>query len=161
MDLIIISKGNKYNIQDQKGRLLYTVKKKAFSSGKFILYDSSDYALYSFRLTGSSDGGKKPEYSIILNEKTFMEVICKSLFLDPSFECVGKAISDKYDLLSTNRRDFKMVKNGTEIGSISTKTSANGDLQYDLSIEDREFDDYIPLFAVIIDQTFGDMNKRT
>ena len=161
MDLILISKGNKYAVQDKKGRVIYTIKKKAFSSGKFILYDSSDYALYSFRLTGSSDGGKKPEYSIILNEKTFMDVICKSFFLDPSFECKGKQVKDNYNLLSENRRDFKIIKNGTEIGSILTKTSANGDLQYDIIVEDKEFDDYIPLFGAIIDQTFGDINKKT
>ena len=34
-----------------------------------------------------------------------------------------------------------------------------GDSHYDIEIENKFFDDYIPLFAVAIDKAFGEMNK--
>ena len=35
----------------------------------------------------------------------------------------------------------------------------SGDFQYELEIENKIFDDFIPLFAVAIDLAFADMNR--
>jgi hypothetical protein len=34
------------------------------------------------------------------------------------------------------------------------------ELHYDIEVDNTAFDDYIPLFAIAIDKTFGDMNKQ-
>ena len=47
-----------------------------------------------------------------------------------------------------------------EKGIIETSVSVSGELQYDLDINEKIFDDYIPLFAVVIDKIFGDANRQ-
>jgi uncharacterized protein YxjI len=153
MELFVIPKGSKFLVQDKKERELYTVKKKAFGN-KYLLLDASGYALYS--ITQIKEG-KKPEFQVDLNEEIFMTIKCLSLFLDPSIECIGKDMT--FLLKSTDRRNFIMTKNGNEMGKLTTVTLMTGDLQYELQIDDKEFDDYFPLFAVAIDKAFGDINR--
>ena len=153
MELIISSKGNKYFVKDKKDRLLYTVKKKGFGS-KYILYNSSDYNLYTLVQTG---GDRKPSYAIVLNDATFMTFVCKSLFLDPTLTGQGKDAN--YTLASKDRKNFNILLGEKEVGTIVTNISVGGELQYDLAIEDKLFDDYIPLFAVMLDRAFGEMNR--
>ena len=155
MELNIASKGSKYLVQDKKARLLYTVKKKGFGTGQYNLMDASNYILYTLvQLTGD----KKPSFSIILNDEVFLNVECKSMFLDPTITAEGNGMS--YKLASKDRKNFDIILNDATVGHIKTKSAISGDLQYDLDIENTAFDDYIPLFAVAIDKAFGSINKQ-
>ncbi|MDE5771440.1 MAG: hypothetical protein K2I06_07425 [Ruminococcus sp.] len=155
MELVVLTKGNKYVVEDKKSRLLYSVKKKGFGNSRFVLLDSSNYNLYTLLQTGEE---RKPSFSIVLNDATFMTITCKSLFLDPTIICEGKNMT--FTLASKDRREFTILSGNDAKGTISTRTSVSGDLQYDITVEDKIFDDYIPLFAVIIDRAFGVMNKQ-
>ena len=44
MELLIINKASKYLVQDKKGRMLYTVRRKSFSQ-QYNLMDASNYNL--------------------------------------------------------------------------------------------------------------------
>lgn len=157
MELLLLIKGNnKYIVEDKKSRLLYSIKKKGFGNTKFILLDASNYNLYTLMNTTSTDS--KPTFTVILNDATFMLITCKSRFLEPTITCEGKNLS--YALTSQNRRDFTITFNGEEKGKIETNVSASGELQYDITIEDKMFDDYIPLFAVVVDKIYGDANRN-
>ncbi len=156
MELLLLIKGSKYTVEDKKSRLLYTIKKKGFGNTKFILLDASNYNLYTLMNTTSSDS--KPSFTVILNDDTFMLINCKSRFLDPTITCEGKNLS--YTITSQNRRDFTITFNGEEKGKIETNVSASGELQYDITIDDKIFDDYIPLFAVVADKIYGDANRQ-
>lgn len=153
MELTISEKGSKYIVEDKKSRLLYTVKKKTFGS-RYTLLDASNYNLYSFIQDGDD---RKPSFSIILNDDLFMKIECKSLFLDPTITGEGKEM--KYACVSKDRKHFEIILNEKNVGSIDTRYAANGELTYDLKIENTVFDDYIPLFAVAIDKVFGDLNR--
>lgn len=153
MHLMILIKGNnKYTVEDKKSRLLYTIKKKGFGNNKLVLLDASNYNLYTLMTTGEMS------YTVILNDDTFMLISCKSKFLDPTINCNGKEFS--CNLKSKNSRDFSIMVGDEEKGMIETNVSVSGELQYDLTIEDKLFDDYIPLFAVVIDKIFGDANRQ-
>lgn len=159
MELFLVPKGSKFIVQDKKKRLLYTIKKKAFG-GKFLLLDASGYELYSFINTIQ---GKKPEFNIILNDKIFMTIKCLSVFLDPSIEFnyqEDKFKDIKYTLKSSDRKNFTLLRNNEEVGSVRTIVDMDKDLCYEISIEDQFFDDYIPLFALAVERAFGDMNKN-
>jgi len=154
MELIVMPKGNAYTVEDKKQRVLYSIKKKGFGQ-KYNLLDVSNYVLYTI-VQGTDD--RKPIFTIILNDTTFLKLECKSLFLDPTITAVGKTL--KYDLVSKDRRDFEIILNGNPVGHIKTKVTMKNELHYDIEIENTAFDDYIPLFAIAIDKTFGDMNKQ-
>lgn len=155
MELMVLIKGNKYIVEDKKSRQLYTIKKKGFGNTKLVLLDASNYNLYTLMTTGNDS---KPSFTVILNDDTFMLINCKSKFLDPTINCDGKELS--YILKSKNSRDFSIIIGDEEKGMIETNVSVSGELQYDLTINDKIFDDYIPLFAVVIDKIFGDANRQ-
>ena len=155
MELLVAPKGgNKYIVEDKKQRLLYTIKKKGFGQ-KYNLLDASNYVLYTIVQTGDD---RKPAFTIILNDTTFLKLECKSLFLDPTISAEGKGM--KYAIASKDRRNFDIILNENTVGKIKTKVTVSNELHYDIEIENTAFDDYIPLFAVAIDKTFGDMNKQ-
>ena len=88
MELMISIKGNKYTVTDKKqSRLLYTIKKKAFSGGRYLLLDASNYQLYTI-IQVSDD--RKPKFAITHNDVSIMALECKSLFLDPTITVEGK-----------------------------------------------------------------------
>ena len=154
MNLFVVPKGNRFTVQTDKGTVIYNIKKKGLSGNKFTLYDMNNYSLYSLVTV---EGGKKPAYNIILNDEIFMELKCLSIFLDPSFECMGKNM--KFELKSQNRKNFVMFRDGNKVGGINTVVMTTGELQYEIIIDNKAFDDYIPLFAVALDKAFGDINK--
>lgn len=156
MEMLVIPKnnGSKYVIQDKKGRVLYTVKKKGFG-GRYNLLDASDYNLYTLLQT---DEGRKPVFSIILNDAKFLTLTIKSLFLDPTITGEGKDMN--FSIESKDRKAFRIMKNGVQVGDIKTTAMLSGDLQYEIEIENVAFDDYIPLFAVTIDKAFGEINRN-
>ena len=93
-----------------------------------------------------------------------MQLNCKSLFLDPTINVEGKDIQGdavKYDIASKDHRSFDLIKEGKKVGFIKTNVTTTQELQYDVEIDDKEFDDYIPLFVVAVDITFGELNKDT
>lgn len=161
MDLTISVKGHKYTVQDKKkSRLLYSVKKKGFGAGRYLLLDASNYHLYSFLQTGEE---RKPTFAISHNDITIMNLACKSLFLDPTITVDGKDTSGndvKFSIASKDHKDFELIRDGVSVGTLRTMLTVSGDLQYEMSIDDKFFDDYVPLFAVAVDITFGDMNKN-
>lgn len=160
MELTISAKGHKYTVTDKKqSRLLYTIKKKAFGGNRYLLLDASNYQLYTIVQTSDD---RKPTFSITHNDVAIMNLECKSLFLDPTISVEGKDTSGamvNYAIASKDHRDFQLLKDGLNVGRLSVLITVSGDLQYEISIEDRFFDDYIPLFAIAVDATFGDMNK--
>lgn len=155
MELTVLSKNNGYTVNDRSTKkTLYTVKKKTFGQ-KWNLLDTSKYNLYTLAQMGDE---KRPAFTIILNDVTFMTIECKSLFLDPSLYAKGKTIS--YSIVSKDRKNFELIVDEKTVGHISTKVGVTGELQYDVDIENQFFDDYIPLFAVAVDRAFGEMNKQ-
>ncbi|MBP5380028.1 MAG: hypothetical protein J6Y64_10885 [Ruminococcus sp.] len=154
MELLISIKGNKYEIEDKSTkRLMYTVKKKGFGAGRYVLLDTHKYDLYSLIQTGE---GQKPTFVLTHNDDAFLSISVKSLFLDPTIAVDGKY---KYEFVSKDRRDFKVFHNENEIGTLKTLVTVTGELQYELFIEPKAFDDYLALIVVAIDRTFGDMNR--
>lgn len=153
MELTVAEKGSKYVVEDKKSRLLYTVKKKGFAQ-RYILLDASNYNLYTLVQEGDS---RKPVFSVILNDDLFLKIECRSMFLDPTITAEGKDMN--FSIASKDRKNFDIILNDIKVGKIITKFAASGALQYDLEIENTAFDDYIPLFAVAIDKSFGEMNR--
>lgn len=161
MELMITIKGNKYEVHDKKeSRLLYTVKKKGFGAGRYLLLDASNYQLYSLIQRAEE---RKPTFILSHNDITIMDLVCKSLFLDPTITVDGKDISGHevhFAIASKDHKDFELQREGVVVGSIKTKLLVNNELQYEVVIEDKLFDDYIPLFAIAVDLTFGDINRN-
>ncbi|MBQ1519830.1 MAG: hypothetical protein IIZ53_08290 [Ruminococcus sp.] len=155
MELTVLPKNNGYTVNDKNSnKNLYTVKKKTFGQ-KWNLLDTSKYNLYTIAQLGDE---KKPAFSIILNDVTFLTIECKSQFLDPTLTAKSRTMN--YSITSKDRRNFTIIFNDNIIGHINTKVGVTGELQYDIDIENRFFDDYIPLFAVAVDRTFGELNKQ-
>jgi uncharacterized protein YxjI len=152
MELYIVPKGaGKYSITDNKDRNLYNVTKakKLFGNPITTLHDASGYALYTMQRTAS---GKKPAFQIVFNDEPFL----KSIYVDPCVIFEGK---NKYELKSKDGKNFQMYMDGTVIGKLETSRQANNDPRYFIQIEDKFFDDFIPLFAVCIDKCFSGLNK--
>ena len=154
MEFVVISRGNKYIVEDKKQKLMYNIKKKGFGQ-RYILLDASNYNLYTFIQLGDE---RKPFFNIVLNDDSFMKMECKSLFLDPSISATGKNM--KFLITSKDRKNFEIILNEKLVGHIATKVGVTGDLQYDVDIENTAFVAYIPLFAVAVDKVFGEMNKQ-
>ena len=153
MVLYIIPKGSKYDVQDEKGRIIYTIKKKGFG-GKMQLFDASGYEMY----TMTSDFSQKhPSFDILLDGNPYIMVKCKSRFLDPSI--VGLGNMGTYWLKSQDRMRFELTKDDVNIGSILSQPMPKGDEQYEMTIIDKEFDDALVLFAVCIDFSFYKYKK--
>ena len=154
MEFTVLPRNNGYTVQDRNQKLLYTVKKKTCGQ-KWNLLDTNKYNLYTLAQMGDE---KKPVFTIILNDVTFMRIECRSTFLDPSFYVKGKDMS--YNITSKDRREFDIIVDENKVGHISTKVGVTGELQYDVDIDNKMFDDYICLFAVAVDRAFGEINKQ-
>ena len=153
MELMVIPKGSgKYAMTDEKDRKIYTVNKKRKLIGNPIttLHDASGYVLYSMVRTAS---GKKPAFDITFNEAHFLDALCKSLYVDPTITFTGPG--GEYMLRGKNWNDLTLTKGDEVIGSLKTEKQANGDPLYRLIVEDKKFDDFIPLFAVVADKCFN------
>lgn len=161
MELNIATKGNKYLVSDKgQGRHIYTMKKKGFGGGKYVLLDASDYQLYGFQQV---EEGQKPRFVISNNGNSILHITCKSLFLDPTLMVEGRDLSGnqiKYAIQSKDHKNFEIMRGEEKIGSLAVKVSMSNELQYDLEINDKCFDDYIAFFALAADLTFGEMNKK-
>jgi hypothetical protein len=154
MKLQVVGKGNKYVVNDNDGKLLYSLKKKGFGSRYNLMDASNYYNLYTLVQTGDE---KRPAFTIILNDNTFMRMECRSMFLDPTIIAKGKGM--EFEIVSKDRKNFDIFFNEKNVGNIRTLVGVTGELQYEMEIDNKVFDDYIPLFAVAIDMAFGHMNK--
>lgn len=161
MELLISFKSGKYIVQDKsQGRQIYTIKKKGFGAGKYVLMDPSNYQLYSMTQFVTE---RKPTFVISHNDNSILHLNCKSLFLDPTINVEGRDIQGtviKYDIASKDHRNFDLLKDGVKVGYLKTNMTVNQELQYDLEIDNKMFDDYVPLFALAVDLTFGEINKE-
>ncbi len=161
MELIVSFKANKYIVQDKAaGRQIYTIRKKGFGSTKYVLMDPSNYQLYSMTFFTSE---RKPTFIISHNDNSILHINCKSLFLDPTLSVTGRDIHGtviNYEIASKDHRNFDLIKEGAKVGHIRTNTTVNQELQYDMEIDNKFFDDYIPLFVLAVDLTFGDLNRE-
>lgn len=140
-------------VQDAKGRLIYTIKKKGFG-GKFLLYDASGYELYTMTCDFKEH---HPIFEFLLNDEVYMHVKCASRFVDPSIVAEGE--NDHYLLKSQDRLEFEIFKEKASVGTLKTQQMPNGDAQYALDIQDAAFDDVVPLFALCVDLSFAKYKK--
>lgn len=157
MQLIIVPKGaGKYVISDPKNRTIYTVgkAKKLFGNPITTLYDASGYSLYTMQRTAS---GKKPSFRIDFNDAPFMTVTCKSIYLDPSLIFEGQGM--KFQIKSKDRLNFDIVRDGVSVGRMETTRQTNNEPIFNIAIDDKVFDDYVPFFAVCADKCFRELNK--
>ena len=153
MELQVVGNGTKYTVEDKKGKLLYTIKKKSFSS-RYNLMDTSNYNLYTLVQTGDA---KRPTFTIILNDNVFMTMECTSMFLDPTIKVRHKTM--KFEISSKDRKEFAIILDGNTVGHIQSLVGVNGEMQFHINVDNTAFDDYIPLFAVAIDKAFTEMNR--
>ena len=84
-------------------------------------------------------------------------MLFRSLFVDPTITFNGG--SHAFALKGKNSREMKLYSHGTEIGTLITEKQANDEPKYTMSIENKYFDDFFPLFAVIADKCFSGNNK--
>lgn len=162
--LYVVVKGNKYTVTDYKERTLYSIKSGI--GGKTFLINTAGYKLYYF--VGDKKA-KKPSFIVYHDNVIFFTADCTSLFLDPGFEIRGKNVS--IDVISQDRLNFNIVSKGTEIGTVTVTEPEKPsepvkdnkkevpETRYVIDIDEKYFDDYIPLFAVFIDMAFGELNK--
>lgn len=165
--LNIVSRGNKYVVLDQKERTIYTIK--SGMGGKTHLINSGGYKLYYFM---GDRKAKKPVFSVFHDNKQVFFAECTSLFLDPGFKLRGEKIS--IDVISHDRQTFEIIYNESDEVNIGKITCAEDEsptenakkekkdakeTKYTLEINEKYFDDYIPLIAVFIDIAFGELNK--
>ena len=75
------------------------------------------------------------------------------MFLEPSIEVTGE--NRKYTIKSTDRKDFNILLNGEKIGRIKILSLMNEDRQVEMEVEDKRFDDAMPLFALATELTFS------
>ena len=153
MELVVIPTGSgKYNVIDAKDRKLYSVTKKRKLIGNAIttLHDASGYALYSMVRTES---GKKPAFHIFLNGTIVLRVQAKSMFLNPCIAFDGS--NDSFELRGEKVTHFELFHNEVAIGTLDTEIQTNGEPKYRITIEQKYFDDFFPLFAVVVDKCYG------
>lgn len=164
--LNVVSKGNRYVVLDQKDRTIYNIK--SGMGGKTHLINSGGYKLYYF--TGDRKA-KKPVFMVFNGERQVFSAECTSLFLDPGFTLRGENVS--IDVISHDRQKFSIRSDENPIGSITVAGNESDseenkekkdkketkETKYAIEIDEKYFDDYIPLAAVFIDIAFGDLNK--
>ncbi len=157
MELIIIPTGSgKFTITDNKERKIYSVTKKRKLIGNPIttLYDASGYALYTMVRTAA---GIKPMFQIIFNDAVFMTVQCKSLYVDPCIIFTGQG--GEFELKGNTADNLVLRTGGEKIGTLKTERQMNNDPKYFLTVDDKRFDDFFPLFAIAADKCFNGKNK--
>lgn len=146
----MVPKGSKFDVINERDKKVYTIKKKILGNTRYILKDKNNYELYVLQ---PITGGKRPAFNIMLNEKLYLDVKCTSMFLDPSIEASGEG--GNYLLKSTDRKNFDIIVAGKSVGSITILTLLNGDIQIETEINDKAYDDVIPLLALSAQLTFG------
>ncbi len=155
MELNIVPKGSKFLVQDSAGRLAYTIKKKGFGY-KYVIYDASNYALY----TMSGDFTEKHPIYMVTHDSNADPVLwikCKSRFLEPSMIIINADC--EYLLKSEDKINFILWKEKEQVGSMTVNKMPNGDVQYSFTVSDKEFDDAWPFVALCVDSSIISYKK--
>ena len=82
---------------------------------------------------------------------------CTSMFLDPTIKVRHKTMH--FEISSKDRKEFDIILDGNNVGHIQSLVGVNGEMQFHINVDNKAFDDYIPLFAVAIDKAFTEMNR--
>lgn len=153
MEIMTVSTGvGKYTVSDSKNKTHYSVKSKRKSFSTLVttyLYDTNGYILYSIQKTAD---GQKPTFEMTLNDRRFMKIQCISMYVDPCIQFEGN--EDVYILKGKDWMEFMLYKNGNTIGRIKTEIQLNHLPHYRFIIEDKQFEDFMALFSVVVDMCF-------
>lgn len=152
VDLNVIPKGNKYIVLDNKERTIYNIK--TGMGGKMHLINSGGYKLFYFTCEKK---GKKPAFTVYNDGKVIFTAECTSLFLDPGIAIRGERAS--LDVVSHDRQEFKIMYGENQVGTVTSSQEEKKEVTYLIEIDEKYFDDYIPLLAVFIDMSFSKINK--
>ena len=138
LELSVVPVRNKYQVEDSKGRLLYTIKRKW---RKYAILDANDYELYELA------DPTEDEYRILLNNKRKASVRCLSKFVHPKMELtVGKR---KLVFATEDRMHYTITdENGEERGGFEVVSVGKDEFRFDLQIAQADFDDYVPLIPL-------------
>ena len=86
-----------------------------------------------------------------------MAVKCESIFVDPTITFQGG--SHRYELRGKSSNNLTLYSYKDEIGTLVTERQANNEPKYLLTVENKFFDDFIPMFAIVADKCFNGTNK--
>ena len=138
LELSVVPVRSKYQVEDAKGRLLYTIKRKW---RKYAILDANEYELYV--LTDPTED----EYRILLNNKRKASVRCLSKFVHPKMEL---SIGKKKLIFATEDRVHYTITNeaGEERGGFEVVSVGKDEYRFDLQIAQADFDDYVPLIPL-------------
>ena len=145
----VFSIGDKYNVFDENGDVIFLVKGEIFTIGaKLHLYDTNNRELFVIErelLTFL------PRYHIIENGIERAVVQRKLSFFKSDFE-----VQDKYGRFTIDGdvlgMDFTIISpNGTQIGSISKEWLSWGDC-YELSVFDPSYAAFFCTLVIAIDE---------
>jgi hypothetical protein len=100
-----------------------------------------------------TESGKKPAFHIFLNGTIVIRVQAKSMFLNPCITFEGE--NEIFELRGEKVTHFEIYRDGNAIGTIDTEIQTNGEPKYRIIIEQKFFDDFFPLFAVVVDKCYG------
>lgn len=154
MKLVMVPKGSKFPVINDRERMVYTIKKKKLGAAKYVLIDKNGYVLYVLQ---PNVGGKRPSFKVYLNDKVILDIVCTSMFLEPTIEITGEG--RKYSIKTDDRKEFDIFtedKNiGHVIGHIKIVVLMSGDRQIELEVEDKRYDDAMPLLALAVELTFA------
>lgn len=160
MQLIFSPKGSGYEAVDKSdNKKMYSLKKKTFGTGVYILNDKSNYKLYTFTQLKTIS---KPSFSVSHDKDEIIKFVCKSLEGTLILSAIGYDISGNplnYTASSEDHYHFT-IKNGEEIiGTVEAVHTLSNTIQYELSFDDDIYDDYISLFPAAIDMSFRQLYK--
>ena len=154
MKLVMVPKGSKFHVINDRERTVYTIKKKKLGAAKYILIDKNGYVLYVLQ---PNVGGKRPSFKVYLNDKVILDIVCTSMFLEPTIKTTGEGRN--YLIKTADRKEFEIIaedKNiGHVIGHIKILELMSGARQIELEVEDKRIDDALPLLALAVDLTFS------
>lgn len=152
MKLSITQKGNKmfaYRWED-KNTYLYTIAKKGIlSNSRMELFNNMGYSLYSMK---QDLKGRRANFEVFENQHLMMKASCTATFLNPSIAV--KYFDTTYILRSTDKVKFLIIKDKEEIGNIQVFEDLKGNLQFDLEVDDEQFEDFMILFIQMIYVSF-------
>ncbi len=138
LELSVVPVRSKYQVEDTKGRLLYTIKRKW---RKYAILDANDYELYVLA------DPTEDEYRILLNNKRKASLRCLSKFVHPKLEL--SANGKKLIFATEDRMHYTITtENGEERGEFEVVTVAKDEYRFDLKIAQVDFDDYVPLIPL-------------
>lgn len=149
LKLTMVPKGSKFPVLNDRERTVYTIRRRRFGTTRYTLMDKNGYVLYVLQ---PNVGGKRPSFKVYLNEKMILDIVCKSMFLEPTIEVTGE--DRKYIIKSIDRIDFDIFSKEDKIGDLKVLELLSGDRQIEFEIEGKRYDDVMPLFALAVELTF-------